>query len=197
MEAGLRSGNKYSPVPEEMNPRLTRRIAELHLAPTKKAEENLIGEGIAKEQICITGNTVIDALKWAVGQPCPPTEDTRKIEAMKERMQVERSSLPAFDGYLSSPGKFGPSYGRNFHALRRLAEDFEDVAVVFPMHKNPAVRRPAQAILGEHPRILLAEPMEYLQFAHLLDSVLPDSYGFRRFAGGGTGLGQAGAGAEG
>lgn len=185
VEAGLRSGNKYSPFPEEMNRRLTGAIAELHLAPTKKAEENLIGEGIAKEQICITGNTVIDALKWAVGQPCPPTEDTRKIEALMERMQVDGHLCRLLTVTSHRRENLGRPMEEIFHALRRLAEDFEDVAVVFPMHKNPAVRRPAQAILGEHPRILLAEPMEYLQFAHLLDRsylILTDSGGLQEEA---------------
>lgn len=185
VEAGLRSGNKYSPFPEEMNRRLTGAIADLHLAPTMTAKLNLMKEGVEEERIFITGNTVIDAMQWAVRQPCPPTEDTLKIDALMKRM-LEAGHLTRLLTVTSHRREnLGKPMEGIFRALRRLVDDFDDVAVVFPMHKNPAVRRPALELLGGHDRVLLVEPMEYLQFAHLMDKsfmILTDSGGLQEEA---------------
>lgn len=185
VEAGLRSGNKYSPFPEEMNRRLTGAIADLHLAPTMTAKLNLMKEGVEEERIFITGNTVIDAMQWAVRQPCPPTGDTLKIDALMKRM-LEAGHLTRLLTVTSHRREnLGKPMEGIFRALRRLVDDFDDVAVVFPMHKNPAVRRPALELLGGHDRVLLVEPMEYLQFAHLMDKsfmILTDSGGLQEEA---------------
>lgn len=185
VEAGLRSGDKYSPFPEEMNRKLTGALADLHLAPTVLARDNLLKEGVDAGRIFVTGNTVIDALKWAVQKPCPKEVGLQELAALRQTMADQGKSCRVLTVTSHRRENLGQPMERIFRALRRLAEDFDDVAVVFPMHKNPAVRRPALDILGGHPRILLTEPMEYLPFAHLMDQsylVLTDSGGLQEEA---------------
>ena len=185
VEAGLRSGNKYSPYPEEMNRKLTGALADLHLAPTVLARGNLLREGVSPEQIYVTGNTVIDALKWAVQRPCPEEAGLTRLSRLRTAMAESGKACRVLTVTSHRRENLGRPMEQIFRALRRLADDFEDVAVVFPMHKNPAVRRPAEAILGGHPRILLTEPMEYLPFAHLMNQsylVLTDSGGLQEEA---------------
>jgi len=176
VEAGLRTGDKYSPYPEEMNRRLVSSLADLHFAPTRTARDNLLREGVPRGRIRVTGNTVVDAL--------------RAIRASKAKWRV-----PVLDRI--APGQrvvlvtahrresFGPGFGRICRALRTIVERSPDVEVVYPVHLNPNVRRPVRAILGRNPRVHLLEPMEYLPFVRLMERaylILTDSGGIQEEA---------------
>lgn len=156
VEAGLRTWNKYSPFPEEMNRQLTGVIADLHFAPTLQAKNNLLAEGKNNESIYITGNTAIDALKTTVKEDyhhpiLNNLGDNRLILMTAHR----RENLGA------------PMQGM-FEAVRQIVEDRPDVELVYPMHLNPAVREKALKILGDHPRIHLIEPLDAIDFHNFL-----------------------------
>jgi len=185
VEAGLRSGNKLSPFPEEMNRKLTGALADIHFAPTATARENLLREGVKADSIFVTGNTVIDALKWAVSKPMPDDPQLVKLKELKAQIARTEATPRILTVTSHRRENLGQPMVNIFKALRRIVEAFEDVAVVFPMHKNPAVRTPAMEILGGHPRILLLEPMEYLPFCHLMNEsymILTDSGGLQEEA---------------
>lgn len=181
VEAGLRTGNIYSPWPEEMNRRLAGSIASLHFAPTERAKGNLLREGVAPERIHVTGNTVIDALLQVVA---------------RIRMDVELQARFAGQfGFLSAGRRlvlvtghrrenFGAGFERICHALRRLSER-EDVEIVYPMHLNPNVQEPVRRVLGAAPRVHLIEPLDYLPFVYLMDRaylIITDSGGVQEEA---------------
>jgi UDP-N-acetylglucosamine 2-epimerase (non-hydrolysing) len=177
VEAGLRSGYKYSPFPEEMNRRLTGVLGDLHFAPTKTAVENLLREGHNLAQIYITGNTVIDALLHTVQEDYEfMTPVLREIDFATQRVILltthRRENL-------------GEPLRQIYAALRALVQEFPDVVVVFPVHKNPVVRRMAQKELGHLPRVKLIEPLEYQSFINLMNKVhlvLTDSGGLQEEA---------------
>jgi UDP-N-acetylglucosamine 2-epimerase (non-hydrolysing) len=174
VEAGLRTGNKYAPFPEEMNRRLLGQIADLHFAPTEYAKQALLREGISAPSVFVTGNPVIDALLW-----------------MRTRVRAIPPNLPrglaaAIEGRraILVTGHRRESFGEGFenicHAIREVADSFADIAFVYPVHLNPGVRKPVTRILGGHPRIHLTEPLSYAQFVWLMDHaeiVLTDSGG--------------------
>lgn len=156
VEAGLRTWNKYSPFPEEMNRQLTGVIADLHFAPTLQAKNNLLAEGKNNESIYITGNTAIDALKTTVKEDyhhpiLNNLGDNRLILMTAHR----RENLGV------------PMQGM-FEAVRQIVEDRPDVELVYPMHLNPAVREKALKVLGDHPRIHLIEPLDAIDFHNFL-----------------------------
>ncbi|MCO0598326.1 non-hydrolyzing UDP-N-acetylglucosamine 2-epimerase [Peribacillus butanolivorans] len=173
VEAGLRTGNKYSPYPEEMNRQLTGVLADLHFAPTNQAAENLILENKKSDSIYITGNTAIDALKTTV------------------RKDYEHPILSGLNGdrmLLMTAHRrenIGKPMEEIFRSVKRLLEDHMDIQVVFPLHKNPVVREIAYRIFGETERLHLIEPLEVLDFhnfaahAHL---ILTDSGGVQEEA---------------
>lgn len=177
VEAGLRSGNKYSPFPEEMNRRLTGTLGDLHFAPTAKAQEELLKEGHDPATIYITGNTVIDALLSIVDREFQFSDPVlRNIDFSKQRVLVltthRRENL-------------GEPMRQFYFALRDIVQEFPDVVVVFPVHKNPAVRRVAQEVLGDIDRVKLIEPLDYLPFGNLMDRsylILTDSGGLQEEA---------------
>ncbi|MEA3423898.1 MAG: UDP-N-acetylglucosamine 2-epimerase (non-hydrolyzing) [Bacillota bacterium] len=177
VEAGLRSGNKYSPYPEEMNRSLTGRIADFHFAPTKGNEENLINENIGKEHIFITGNTVIDALLSVVDS---------KFEfehPVLEKIDFENQRILLLTAHRRE--NLGKSMEDIFKAIKRIVLEFDDVEVVYPVHLNPIVQKIANEVLGEVERIHLMEPLEYLPFANLISKshmVLTDSGGIQEEA---------------
>ncbi len=170
IEAGLRSGNPHSPFPEEANRRLVAQISALHLAPTPGNSANLIREGIDERTIVVTGNTVIDALRWAVAQPVDyghpaladlGEDDRRVIVASAHR----RESWPML--------------GQIADALRELAEE-NDVRIVVPLHRNPVVRDAMLPVISGVPNITVVDPLPYLNFCHLMqrsDIILSDSSG--------------------
>lgn len=177
VEAGLRTGKKYSPFPEEINRSLTAVIADLHFAPTATARDNLLKEGIKREKIFITGNTVIDALMYTV------KDDYRFNNCELEHINYKDRRLFLVTTHrrenLGSPLK--SVYG----AMRYIIELYPDVEIVFPVHKNPAVSGIVKGELGGLPRVHLIEPLEYELFVNLMQHsflVLTDSGGLQEEA---------------
>ncbi|KEF38183.1 UDP-N-Acetylglucosamine 2-epimerase [Schinkia azotoformans MEV2011] len=173
VEAGLRTWNKYSPFPEEMNRQLTGVIADLHFSPTEKAFENLTNENKKQEAIFITGNTAIDALKTTVKE-----DYTNEV---LEKVSGGRLVLVT----AHRRENLGEPMRNMFRAIRRIVDEFADVQVIYPVHMNPAVREIAGEILGGHDRIQLIEPLDVIDFhnfaarAHL---ILTDSGGVQEEA---------------
>src|SRR5690625_4697615 len=170
VEAGLRTWDKYSPYPEEMNRQLTGIIADLHFSPTEKAKQNLLNENKPKDQIFVTGNTVIDALKSTV--------DETYTHPMLEKIGNKRLVLMT----AHRRENLGENMHHMFRAIRRLVEKHNDIHVVYPVHLNPTVQKKASEILGNHARIDLIAPLELLDFhnfaarSHL---ILTDSGGIQ------------------
>ncbi|MFV9510401.1 non-hydrolyzing UDP-N-acetylglucosamine 2-epimerase [Tepidibacillus sp. LV47] len=173
VEAGLRTWDKYSPFPEELNRQLTGVIADLHFAPTKWSADNLRKENKPDNRIFITGNTVIDALKTTVKQDYTHPVLHKIADKKMVLMTAHRRE------------NLGKPMEQIFRAVRRLVDDHEDIAVVYPVHLNPLVQETAQKILGGNERIHLIEPLDVIDFhnfearAHL---ILSDSGGVQEEA---------------
>ena len=182
VEAGLRTGNIYSPWPEEANRKLTSIITNYHFAPTTSSKNNLLKEGVPKNDIIVTGNTVIDALFW-----------------VREKLQTDQSltvSLAADFEFLEPPKKlilvtghrresFGGGFERICEALRQIAIRHPQVQIVYPVHLNPNVQEPANRLLKDSHNIFLIEPQQYLSFCYLMDKafvILTDSGGIQEEA---------------
>lgn len=179
VEAGLRTGNKYAPFPEEVNRRLVAGIADLHFAPTETAAGALQREGIDRRDVFVTGNTVIDALLWMRTQTrsAPPGVPAELVAVLDGRPMV------LVTGHRRE--SFGPGFEDICEAIREVADARPDVVFVYPVHLNPHVREPVHRILGGHPRILLLEPLAYAPFVWLMDQatvVLTDSGGVQEEA---------------
>ncbi len=173
VEAGLRTWNKYSPFPEEMNRQLTGVMADLHFSPTQQSANNLLEEGKKEETIFITGNTAIDALKTTVRD-----EYTHPV---LEKVGEDRLILLT----AHRRENLGEPMRNIFRAVKRLAEDHPDVQVVYPVHLNPAVRETANEILGNDPRIHLIEPLDVIDFHNFANEaylILSDSGGVQEEA---------------
>ncbi|WP_096437615.1 non-hydrolyzing UDP-N-acetylglucosamine 2-epimerase [Alteribacter populi] len=173
VEAGLRTWNKYSPFPEEMNRQLTGVISDLHFAPTKKAAENLIEEGKKEETIHITGNTAIDALKTTVSESFH--------HEMLEKLGDDRLILLT----AHRRENLGEPMRNMFRAIKRLVDEHDDVQVVYPVHLNPLVREVADDVLGDDSRIHLIEPLgvrDFHNFASRSHLILTDSGGVQEEA---------------
>lgn len=176
VEAGLRTEDKYSPYPEEMNRRLVGVLADLHFAPTERARENLLREGVPADRIHVTGNTVIDALHLALASRKPWS-----VPAL-ERLHPDSRLLLVTAHRRES---FGPGFKRICEALARIVDRNPEVEVIYPVHLNPSVRGPVMSILGNHARIHLIEPLEYLPFVRLMERahiILTDSGGIQEEA---------------
>jgi UDP-N-acetylglucosamine 2-epimerase (non-hydrolysing) len=181
VEAGLRSGDIYSPWPEEVNRKVVGSIASLHFAPTARAAESLMRENVPRDRIFVTGNTVIDALlqtKQRIDdQPALPNYGDHQLpdeDDNKRIILVTAHRRENFDGGME----------RIAAALLKIVEH-EDVTAVFPVHPNPNVMGPMQAMLGNHPRIRLLPPQDYVPFVRLLSRsylVLTDSGGVQEEA---------------
>lgn len=193
VEAGLRTHNVYSPWPEEMNRQLTGRMATWHFAPTPLSRQNLLAEGVKKETVTVTGNTVIDALYWVVD----------KIKSDKA-LDADLESLLLMAGYDTGRLKdgrrlvlitghrrenFGDGFIRMCCAIKALTEKYPEVDFVYPMHLNPNVRRPIHEVFGEDlshlGNMFFIEPLEYLSFVYLMEKsfiVLTDSGGIQEEA---------------
>jgi UDP-N-acetylglucosamine 2-epimerase (non-hydrolysing) len=175
VEAGLRTRNKYSPYPEEMNRSLTGRLAELHFAPTDLSRENLLAESTASFKIWVTGNTVIDALMATVRPDYKFGPDLEGID-FKNRILLVTTHRRE---------NWGEHMRDIYAALIQLVEEFADVEIVFPVHKNPTVKDLAVEMLGNRARVHLLEPMEYEAFANLMNVsyiILTDSGGMQEEA---------------
>ena len=182
VEAGLRTGNIYSPWPEEANRKLTGALVNLHLAPTELSQQNLLREGVEQDTIHVTGNTVIDALLWV----------KKKLEADQGLNQSLRDRFP----FLRDEARlvlitghrrenFGDGFERICAAIRSLASDFPDVDFLYPVHLNPNVREPVGRILQGVTNVHLIEPQDYLPFVYLMTRshiILTDSGGIQEEA---------------
>ena len=177
VEAGLRTGNKYSPYPEEMNRKLTGSIADMHFAPTSISKENLLKENVNPEAIMVTGNTVIDALQTTVKANYEFADaEFNKIFARGNRLILMTTHRRE---------NLGEPMRNVYKALRKVLETHADVEAIFPVHKNPKVREIVQEELGGLERVHLIEPMDYEPFANLMgkvDIVLTDSGGIQEEA---------------
>ncbi|WP_422485118.1 non-hydrolyzing UDP-N-acetylglucosamine 2-epimerase [Gudongella sp. DL1XJH-153] len=163
VEAGLRSGNLYSPYPEEANRKLTGVMADFHFAPTEKNRENLLKEDYSDEKIFITGNTVIDALKYAV------KDDYEFEDERLNRIDFQNKRVILMTSHRRE--NLGEPMENIFTAVRDAIEGFDDVHVVFPVHLNPKVREIADRILGNNPKVSLTEPLDYAPFTNLMARV--------------------------
>jgi UDP-N-acetylglucosamine 2-epimerase (non-hydrolysing) len=180
VEAGLRTGNIYSPWPEEINRKVTGTIARLHFAPTQKSAANLIAESVPKASISVTGNTVIDALLDVVARL---NADPAQSAAFDKAFGIDPSKrIILVTGHRRE--SFGFGFQRICDALARLAAR-EDVQIIYPVHLNPNVKGPVEASLGILERIHLITPQDYLPFVHLMrraDIILTDSGGVQEEA---------------
>lgn len=173
VEAGLRTWNKYSPYPEEMNRQLTGVMADLHFSPTEKSAANLENENKPKDSIYITGNTAIDALKTTVDENYKhPVLDQIGDKRLVLMTAHRRENL-------------GQNMQQMFRAIKRLVEEHDDVHVVYPVHLNPVVQETAKEILGDDDRIQLIEPLgvvDFHNFASRAHLILTDSGGVQEEA---------------
>ena len=177
VEAGLRTHNKFSPFPEEMNRKLTGSLADLHFAPTSTAQQNLLTEAIAPENIFVTGNTVIDALHQTV------REDFAFEDELLRRIDYKNKRIVLVTTHRRE--NLGEPMRHVYKALRRLTEEFADVEVVFPVHKNPKVREVVREELGGLSKVHLIDPLYYEPFANLMHRsylILTDSGGVQEEA---------------
>jgi UDP-N-acetylglucosamine 2-epimerase (non-hydrolysing) len=181
VEAGLRTGNIYSPWPEEMNRKITSSIASLHFAPTDAARNNLLNEGVNTNRIVVTGNTVIDALLSVV-------EMFHADESLKNKMSNHFSFLDRKKKLILVTGHRRENFGNRFedicNALTLLAEK-NSIQIVYPVHLNPNVQEPVKRIMGGHDNIYLIEPQDYLPFVYLMERsylIITDSGGVQEEA---------------
>lgn len=169
VEAGLRTYNKYSPFPEEVNRQLTGIIADFHFAPTEQAKENLLTENKNSDTIFVTGNTVIDALKTTVTEERVITKNEKRTILVTVH---RRENL-------------GNNMRQIFSAIKRLVEAHPDIEVIYPVHLNPKVQNLAKKILGNHDRIKLIDPLDVIDFHNLMAEsylVMTDSGGLQEEA---------------
>ncbi|MFT9496668.1 non-hydrolyzing UDP-N-acetylglucosamine 2-epimerase [Anaerosolibacter sp.] len=159
VEAGLRSGNIYSPYPEEANRMLTGRLTHLHFAPTQGNKRNLLSEGIKEENIVLTGNTVIDALLQVI------KEDYRFENDLLNQLDYKNKKVILMTAHRRE--NLGDPMVNIFSAIREVAEKNEEIEIVFPIHLNPQVRNLAAEILGSVKNIHIIEPLDYEPFANL------------------------------
>ena len=177
VEAGLRTYDMYSPFPEEVNRVLTGHLTSVHFAPTQRNADNLIREGIDPEKIIITGNTVIDALLEVADRPYEFEDETLK------HIDFENKRVIAVTCHRRE--NLGEYMHNIFEAIREIAEDFEDVEVVYPVHMNPKVRAAASEVFGGCANIHLIEPLSYQPFVNLMAKsyfIITDSGGMQEEA---------------
>ena len=177
VEAGLRTGDKWQPFPEEINRRVAGVVADLHFAPTERARQNLLREGVASDRIVVTGNPVIDALQSIAARPYDETKGP--LAAIPSGRRVILLTAHRRES-------FGAPLEGIFSAVKRLALSYADsVHFVYPVHLNPNVRQPAERLLEGVPNITLIDPLDYLPMVHLLKRcylVLTDSGGLQEEA---------------
>jgi len=181
VEAGLRTGNIYAPWPEEVNRCLTGVIASLHFAPTEQARRNLLNEGVDAATICVTGNTVVDALLDVVARL---ESDASLRSEMESRFHFldRQKKLVLVTGHRRE--NFGDGIENLCHALREISR-WPDVQVLFPVHLNPNVQEPVRRLLADAPNVHLIDPVGYLPFVYLMNCaavLLTDSGGIQEEA---------------
>jgi UDP-N-acetylglucosamine 2-epimerase (non-hydrolysing) len=172
LEAGLRTGDAYSPYPEEINRRLATRLSGLHLAPTATSRANLLAENVAADSIVVTGNTVIDALLWTVGRHFGYGDPALAA--------LDRTDAPVLLVTAHRRESWGAPMMAIGRALARIARDHPGLRIVFPMHRNPLVRETIMPAVDGLPNVITTEPLPYGGFARLMDRahlILTDSGG--------------------
>ena len=180
IEAGLRTNNKLSPFPEELNRQITGRIADLHFAPTKASRENLLAENISDENIVVTGNTVIDALLESVEKVAGLENDITK--PISDFIGVS-SKVILVTGHRRE--NHGDGFERICAALSYIANNEEDVKIIYPVHLNPKVQEPVKRHLAGAKNVLLSQPLAYPEFIWLMNKskiILTDSGGIQEEA---------------
>ncbi|HAG08746.1 MAG TPA: UDP-N-acetylglucosamine 2-epimerase (non-hydrolyzing) [Desulfotomaculum sp.] len=179
VEAGLRTRKKYAPFPEEINRTLTGVLADMHFAPTSAARDNLLREGVKKEDIFVTGNTVIDALLETIKPDYVFADELfNKLVYSPDKKRILLVTAHRRENW-------GKPLREIFFALKEISESYPEVEIVFPVHKNPAIRLEATKILNASPRIHLTEPLCYEPFVNLMAKsylVLTDSGGLQEEA---------------
>lgn len=182
VEAGLRTGNIYSPWPEEANRKLTGAITTYHFAPTKESEANLLRENFSKDAITVTGNTVIDAL-LLVREKLKNDLELQTEMAKKFAFLDDSRKLILVTGHRRE--NFGEGFENICKALAKVATDHDDVEILYPVHLNPAVSEPVNRLLSGISNIKLIDPQQYLEFVYLMDRsniILTDSGGIQEEA---------------
>lgn len=173
VEAGLRTYDKYSPYPEEVNRQVTGVIADMHFAPTNDAKANLLKEGKKEDNIYVTGNTAIDALKTTVKEEYThPVIESLGTNKMILLTAHRRENL-------------GENMHNMFTAIKKILDEFHDIQVVYPIHKNPLVREAAKEVFGDNKRVHIIEPLEVLDFHNFLSKahiIMTDSGGIQEEA---------------
>ena len=190
VEAGLRTGNIYSPWPEEMNRQLTGRLATYHFAPTSLAKQNLLKENIREKNIEVTGNTVIDALHWVVNLIAENNDLSLSLQTDLVEKGYDLTRLLQGKRMVLITGHRRENFGEGFlnicRAIKQLALKFPNIDFVYPMHLNPNVRKPVLDILGEAAgNVFLIEPLSYLPFVYMMKKsllILTDSGGVQEEA---------------
>ncbi|EME3563838.1 UDP-N-acetylglucosamine 2-epimerase (non-hydrolyzing) [Enterococcus faecium] len=173
VEAGLRTWNKYSPFPEEMNRQLTDTLADIYFAPTGMSKSNLLKEGRSEESVFITGNTAIDAMKYTIKK--------NYSNELLDKLVGKRIILVT----MHRRENLGQPMTNVFKAINRLVEKFEDVHIVFPMHKNPKVRKNAEETFNDSEQVHLIEPLDVIDFQNFSNNsymILSDSGGVQEEA---------------
>lgn len=180
VEAGLRSNDIHSPFPEELNRKVTGLVATWHFAPTQKAKQNLLKEGIDPNRVIVSGNTVIDSLLW-----------------MRNELRINPPTLPSDvasflnteDKIILVTGHRRESFGEGFEnicsAIENIANEFSNIRIIYPVHLNPNVKKVVESRLSNHPRILLTNPLTYKPFVYLMDKsylIMSDSGGIQEEA---------------
>lgn len=182
VEAGLRTGNIYSPWPEEANRKLTGSLTNFHFAPTALSQNNLLKENVTASDIVVTGNTVIDALLWVKQKLETDAQLQAEFEAKFEFLDKDKKLILVTGHRRES---FGGGFERICAALAEIAEQRPDVQIVYPMHLNPNVREPVNRLLSKHDNIVLIEPQDYLPFVYLMNQsylIITDSGGVQEEA---------------
>lgn len=191
VEAGLRTGDIYSPWPEEMNRQITGRLASLHFSPTSLSRENLMKENIDGKNIVVTGNTVIDALNMVLDKINNDKKLTQSIRLQLQEAGYDPSRLDEGKKMVLITGHRRENFGNGFKniclALKDLAEKYPDVDFVYPMHLNPNVRRPISEIFAgvNHSNMFFIEPLDYLPFVYMMQLsylIITDSGGIQEEA---------------
>ncbi|GGD49880.1 non-hydrolyzing UDP-N-acetylglucosamine 2-epimerase [Muriicola marianensis] len=182
VEAGLRTFNKHSPFPEEMNRRIAGVISDYHFPPTRKAELNLLEEKIEPKNILVTGNTVIDALNYSSGKVARPDFQDKEIDNLKNLVKNGRKIILV-------TGHRRENHGRGFEeiclALKQIAKEHPQADLVYPVHLNPNVRRPVYEMLDNIPNVKLIDPLSYPAFVWLMAQsymIITDSGGVQEEA---------------
>lgn len=190
VEAGLRTGNIYSPWPEEMNRLMTGRISTIHFSPTPLAKQNLLQEHVDEAKIVVTGNTVIDALQMVVERLKNDEQLASEVKDKVLKMGYDVNRLSEERRLVLITGHRRENFGEGFlnicHAIKNLSEKYSNVDFVYPMHLNPNVRKPVLEILGDKAEnVFLIEPLDYLPFVYMMQHstlILTDSGGVQEEA---------------